>query len=77
MSDLYLEWTEKERLQVMALVGRQAARIEALEKALREISKVTRGWEPGVWSEEEGRQYFAGLFFSAQKVARAALEDKA
>ena len=50
-----------------------AARIERLEKALREISKVTRGWEPGVWSEEEGRQYFAGLFFSAQKVARAAI----
>lgn len=50
--------------------------VKRLEAALREIAKVTRGWEPGVWSEKEGRQYFAGLFFSAQKVARAALEDR-
>lgn len=50
--------------------------IERLRAALREIAKVTRGWEPGVWTEEEGRQYFAALFFGAQKVARAALKEK-
>ena len=46
---------------------------ERLRAALEEIAKVTRGWEPGVWSDEEGREYFAMLFFSAQRVARAAL----
>lgn len=35
MSNLHLEWTERERLQVMAHVQQQAARIEKLEKALR------------------------------------------
>lgn len=53
-----------------------ADRIAQLEAALREIAKVTRGWEPGVWSEKEGRQYFAALFFSAQKVARATLGEE-
>lgn len=62
------------RLFALARRGAEAdAEIERLRAALREIAKVTRGWEPGVWSEEEGRKYFSGLFFSAQHVARAAL----
>lgn len=52
------------------------AEIEQLKAALREIAKVTYGWEPGVWTEEEGRKYFAARFFGAQKVARLALEGK-
>ena len=52
------------------------AEIEQLRAALREIAKVTYGWEPGVWSDEEARKYFASLFFSAQAKARAALEGK-
>lgn len=52
-----------------------ADKIERLEAALREIAKVTYGWEPGVWSEEETRKYFASLFFNAQAKARAALEN--
>lgn len=46
---------------------------ERLRAVLRDIAKVTRGWEPGVWSEEEGRKYFSSLFFGAQEKARAAL----
>ena len=58
------------------LMTEAADEIDRLRAALREIAKVTRGWEPGVWTEEEGRKYFAALFFGAQKVARAALGDK-
>lgn len=65
-------YAENVRLQVEAF--RLRANNERLRAALREIAKVTRGWEPGVWSEEEGRKYFASLFFGAQKTARAALE---
>ena len=53
-----------------------AARIERLEAALREIAKVTYGWEPGVWSDKEAYEYFASLFFGAQAKARAALKEK-
>jgi hypothetical protein len=58
-------------------ITRLAARVAELEAALRDIAKVTRGWEPGVWSEEEGRKYFAALFFRAQDKARAALTQPA
>lgn len=61
------------RDKLLKATAKQADEIERLRAALREIAKVTRGWEPGVWSEEEGRKYFSGLFFSAQHVARAAL----
>lgn len=67
--DVYAEAREEYRKKI----AEQAQEIEKLRAALREIAKVTRGWEPGVWSEEEGRKYFSGLFFSAQHVARAAL----
>ena len=79
MSDLVerlREVAERADANYPAIMEQAAARIEQLEAALREIAKVTRGWEPGVWTEEEGRRYFAALFFGAQKVARAALEDK-
>ena len=46
---------------------------ERLRAALEQIAKVTYGWEPGVWSDEEARNYFASLFFGAQSKARAAL----
>lgn len=46
---------------------------ERLRAALKDIARVTRGWEPGVWTEEESRKYFASLFFKAQETARAAL----
>jgi cytochrome c556 len=59
-----------------AEVEKLRAEVEKLRAALEEIAKVTRGWEPGVWSEEEGRKYFAYLFFGAQNKARAALEEK-
>ena len=61
----------------IALNAREfAAENERLRAVLREIAKVTYGWEPGVWSDEEGRNYFASLFFDAQAKARAALEGK-
>lgn len=63
-------------LNYLEETARLTDEVERLRAALREIAKVTRGWEPGVWTEEEGRQYFAALFFGAQKVARAALEGK-
>jgi hypothetical protein len=53
-----------------------ADEIERLRAALQEIAKVTYGWEPGVWSDEEARKYFASLFFGAQAKARAALEGR-
>lgn len=49
---------------------------ERLRAALREIAKVTYGWEPGVWSDKEAYEYFASLFFGAQAKARAALKEK-
>ena len=55
-------------------VQEAADEIERLRAALREIAKTTYGWEPGVWTEEEGMRYFAALFFDAQKTARAALK---
>ena len=55
---------------------RLAIENETLRAALREIAKVTYGWEPGVWSDEEARNYFASLFFGAQSKARAALGGK-
>ena len=62
--------------QYCAEAAKLAAENEKLRAVLREIAKVTYGWEPGVWSEEEGRKYFASLFFDAQAKARAALEGK-
>lgn len=56
-----------------SLLEAENARLRA---ALREIAKVTYGWEPGVWSDEEARKYFASLFFGAQAKARAALEGR-
>jgi hypothetical protein len=63
--------------QYCAEAAALTARVAQLEAALRDIAKVTRGWEPGVWSDEEGRKYFAALFFRAQDKARAALTQPA
>lgn len=67
---------EEVRPSVAKLVNRiadQKREITRLRAALREIAKVTYGWEPGVWSDEEARNYFASLFFGAQAKARAAM----
>ena len=62
--------------EIIAKYAALEAVSERLRAALREIAKVTRGYEPGVWSEEEGRKYFAALFFGAQAKARAALKEE-
>jgi regulator of replication initiation timing len=46
---------------------------EKLRAALNSIAANTYGYEPDVMSDEEAKNYFAGLFFDAQNKARAAL----
>ncbi len=66
------QWAECD-LRATDVAEAAKCEIERLREALEDIATVTRGWEPGVWSEEEGRKYFASLFFGAQRTARAAL----
>jgi hypothetical protein len=49
------------------------ADVEKLRAALNSIAANTYGYEPDVLSDEEAKNYFAGLFFDAQNKARAAL----
>ena len=56
-------------------INRLRAENERLRATLHDIAKVTYGWEPGVWSDEEARNYFASLFFGAQAKARTALKE--
>ena len=77
MSDLVerlREVAERADANYPAVIEQAADRIEQLEAALRAIAKITYGYEPGVWSDEEAKNYFSSLFFGAQAKARAALE---
>ena len=47
--------------------------VEKLRAALNSLAANTYGYEPDVMSDEEAKNYFAGLFFDAQNKARAAL----
>ena len=53
----------------------QAAEIERLRAALREISDETGGYRPDM-TEDEARRYFSSPLFLIQQKARAALGEK-
>jgi hypothetical protein len=54
-------------------ITRLTAEMKRLRAALNSIAANTYGYEPDVLSDEEAKNYFAGLFFDAQNKARAAL----
>ena len=54
-------------------ITRLTAENKKLKAALNSIAANTYGYEPDVMSDEEAKNYFAGLFFDAQNKARAAL----
>ena len=54
-------------------ITRLRAENERLRAALEVIAATTYGYEPNAMSDEEAVKYFSGLFFGAQKTARAAL----
>ena len=66
---------EIELAQASAKLVEQQNEIERLRVALKEIAKVTYGFD-WTWSDEEMADYYSMRFFNAQQIARAALEEK-
>jgi hypothetical protein len=66
-ADMNPPWVLREQVE------RLTAENEKLRVALKSIAANTYGYEPDVMSDEEAKNYFAGLFFDAQNKARTAL----